>query len=114
MADMTPDPGSQDASGATDTGAQPGDDGQNQNGFTIAIVVDGQGKIAVGVLPGTDADQDGDDDANQAGAQDGDHDFVPAKNIKDALTIALDAFRNGGELGEQGDPDGDLTAGFTS
>ncbi len=116
MADMTADPGSQDATGA-DAGAQPGaGDGSQDKGYTICIVVDANGQIAVGVLPGTDADGDGDDDTAQGAqgaAPDGDHDFAPAKNIKEALTVALDIYRNDGEMSEMTNGEDDMAAGFS-
>ena len=95
--------------------------------YTIQIIVSG-GQISVGVMPGDgdsddssadsgasggadgssassgggDPDNDGDSDSGASGAQ-------PVKNIKEALTIALDIYRNGGQVQ---DADSDFNSGF--
>ena len=105
-----------------------GSDDSSQD-YTIQIIVSG-GQISVGVVPGDgdsddssdssaasgssgdpsatgsggDPDNDGDSDSDSSGAQ-------PVKNIKEALTIALDIYRNGGQVQ---DADADFNSGFNS
>lgn len=109
-----------------DPSADPSASGDgSEQGYTICIVVDAQNNISVGVVPGTDADSDQDDDASQGGgasggddqsgsggSSDSDQDFAPAKNIKDALSVALDIYRNDGQIGAMTNADDDMASGF--
>ena len=86
----------------TDTGGAGAQDGGAEQGYTICIKVDAQNKISVGVTPASADDNDADDD---------DSSYAPAPNIKDALTTALDIYRNQGQVS---DSDSDFNSGYGS
>jgi hypothetical protein len=89
---------------AQDPPAQGTGDDTGQQGYTIEIHVDPQGAISVGVDTGADEQDEGaGDDAGE---------LQPAKNIKDALTIALDIFRNEGQMTQGPSADDDMASGF--
>ncbi len=90
-----PDPAS---AGATDSGAGDGS-------YEICIKVTADGQLSVGV-------ESADAEAQEGGADD-DSGYAPAKNIKDALTKALEIFKNNGQMSTT-DPDADFQAGFGS
>lgn len=94
---------SQDAPDSSDSPQDSdSDNSQGSAGYTICIKVDGQGDISVGVTPASADDGDEDDDSS---------DYAPAKNIKDALTVALDIYRNDGQVK---DSDADFNEGYSS
>lgn len=90
-----PDPDDTGGSGASD------DSQQAQSGYVICIHVGGDGTLSVG----TESDQE---EAQEAQGGSGDdaqdmEDYEPAKNIKDALTMALEIYRNDGQMPSQAD-----------
>ena len=112
-ADPSADPTSDDSSGAP-----------AEQGYTIEIIVAADGTITVDVEQGEDDDSES-GAASGAGADDGSGDSgagddtdsgagspTPAKNIKDALSIALDIFRNNGQIAAASSPDDDMQSGY--
>ena len=77
---------------------------ETQGGYTICIEVEPDGSLSVGVeqeaamAPQAEAAEE----ASETG-------YKPAKNIKDALTMALEIFKNNGEI-QQGQADDDFQA----
>lgn len=99
---------------ADQTAAQPAPGAAEpvESGYKIIIAVDGQGKISVGVeneaAPAAPADATGapvEDEVAEMGA------MKPARDIKDALTQALEIFKNDGESA-QSSADADFQSGF--
>ena len=113
-ADPTTDPSADDSTGAP-----------AEQGYTIEIIVAADGTITVDVEQGEDDDDSESGAASGAGADDGSGDSgagddtdsgagspTPAKNIKDALSIALDVYRNDGQIAAASSPDDDMQAGY--
>lgn len=75
------------------------DDGSAGVGFVIEITCTADGKISVGIET---ADQK---NAEEGAAQ-------PAKNIKDALVLALQIYKNNGEMPEADDSDSQFSQGY--
>ena len=82
--------------------AEPQDDG----GYTIEIDVTSDGQISVSV------ETDGQEDAEQQGGGEDEGNAMPAKNIKDALTIALAIFKANGQMPAPDTSDSDFNEGF--
>jgi len=99
--------------GAPDPTTPPtvGDDDAG-GGYEICIAVDAQGGITVSVENAADEAAE-----NAAPGPDGSPAPAepaaptPAKNIKEALTIALEIYKNNGEMSENSD-DADFASGF--
>ncbi len=107
-------------------GAGDGSDDDASQAYTICITVDGD-QISVGVQPGDgDADDQGGSAAGggtsgasgasgasgggDAGSDSGGG-MTPVKNIKEALTVALEIYRSGGQVE---DADADFNSGYAS
>ena len=95
MADIQ-DPTMQDAEVLGDEG------GEKSGGFTICIKVAPDGSIKVGTEPY--AEEGGEDESGLA----------PAKNIKEAMSVALDIYNNGGQVVDATAGDADFDSGFAS
>jgi len=84
-----------------------------ESGYKIIIAVDGQGKISVGTesesAPAPAMGPDGTPVPEDEGAEMGA--MKPARDIKDALTQALEIFKNDGEA-VQSSADADFQSGF--
>ena len=108
-ADPAADPSAADAGGSGDTAPQ---------GYTIEIMVAADGTITVDVEQGADDSDESGEGAETGGdtSTGGDADAgspTPAKNIKDALSIALDIYRNSGEIAAATTaPADDMQAGY--
>lgn len=96
------------------TAGAPGapDDAQGDGSYVIEIRVSGSKEITVCVEEGSEeageeagADGGDADSYGASGAGGGDDNSVPVKSIKEALTLALEIFRNDGELPQQADDD---------
>lgn len=97
MADPTADPSSGDSS------TQP---------YKICIAVDSDGKITVGVDPSDDSDDSASESGSGGSADDSDDSGMQSvKNIKEALTIALDIYKNAGQMT---DGDSDFNSGYSN
>ena len=96
---------------STDPSADPsatgGDD--DQGGYTIEIEVSGDGSITVSVESAATegAESTGDESKDEASAQ-------PAANIKEALTLALGAYKNNGQLPDAKGANDQFDQGFGS
>ena len=107
---------------STDPSADPSADPSESQGYTIEIIVAADGTITVDVEQGADDDSGSDSgDGSAAGGADGGdgsgddesgNSPTPAKNIKDALSIALDLYRNQGQMTAVGAPSDDMQAGY--
>lgn len=77
-------------------------------GYTIEIAVSADGKISVGcesaAAEGAEAGAEGAPEAAMA--------TQPAKDIKDALVIALGIYKNNGEMPEADDSDAQFASGY--
>lgn len=74
--------------------------GESAGGFTICIKVGGDGSIKVGTEPYTE--EGGEDESG----------LSPVKNIKEAMSVALDIFNNGGQVVDATAGDADFDSGF--
>lgn len=106
-----------DNTGGGDLGAADAGQGQDDGSYVIEIRVGGDKTISVCVERGSEetseegaADQGGPADAGDYGGG-SDDTSVPVKSIKEALTLALEVFRNDGEMPKQADED--FQQGFT-
>ena len=103
---------------STDPSADPSADPSESQGYTIEIIVAADGTITVDVDQGADDDSGSDSGDGSAAGGDGSGDDesgnspTPAKNIKDALSIALDLYRNNGEMTAASAPSDDMQAGY--
>lgn len=102
---MPPIPADPTAQATTPEAAEP-----VESGYKIIIAVDGQGGLSVGVENESSEPPEGttpgaEDEGAEMGA------MKPARNIKDALTQALDIFKNNGEAA-QSSGDADFQSGF--
>jgi hypothetical protein len=92
----------------TDTGAGAGGQPEDDGGYSIEIRVSGNKDISVCVEGGAD---EAAEDQGGAGGEAGEEDdsgggmskYTPCKSIKEALTLALEIFRNDGEMPGQAD-----------
>ena len=94
-----------------DTGANPADASSEAEsgsaGYTIEITVTADGKISVGV---ESSDQE---NAEESGAPaDASDSAQPAKDIKSALVMALEIYKNNGEAPGADDSDEQFASGY--
>lgn len=80
-----------------------------ETGFEIIIKVDGQGQISVGVEREGEAEVEGEAMGLEAETQ-----FTPASSIREAMQIALDAYRAQGDMSASTVADDSFNAGFES
>lgn len=102
---MTP-PAASDPSEMDDgQAASPDDQDQGASaGYCIEIHVSAGGAITVEVEPeGEEAQEEAGGAAGEPGEGGGAPEGAPAKNIKDALTMALEIYRNNGQSPEAAD-----------
>ena len=85
-------------------GADTADTGES--GYCIEIHVKSDGTISVGV------ESEADETAEDQGTEDQGSE-MPVKSIKDALSMALDIFKNGGEMQSPGADMEQMSAGYT-
>ena len=79
-----------------------GGEAQQTAGYEICIKVGTDGAISVGVMPdGAETGEAGDPTA-----------LSPAKNIKEALSVALDIFNNAGQIPDAAGGNEEFDAGF--
>lgn len=79
-------------------------DGSAAQSYTIEITVSPDG-ISVGVESAGQEDAESGGESGGSGAQ-------PVKSIKDALTVALQIYRNDGQMSEGSSADDDMASGF--
>ena len=99
---------------APDTGAQT-DDSSVTQGYTIEISVAGDGSITVGAESAAQENAEGGSGVPSGGASSDSSEGTaqPAKNIKDALLMALEIFKAGGEMPKADTSDADFSQGYT-
>jgi hypothetical protein len=100
FAQTPPDPEDMQDGGADEASEQD----QSQGGYCIEIHVSADGSLSVGVEPESEEYDEG------QGAPDK---GTPAKNIKDALTQALEIYKSNGQAPEGGS-DAEFDSGFKS
>lgn len=91
MADQMQDPTMQ---GAQVMGEESTEQG---SGFTICIKVSPDGSVKVGTEPYSEEDEEN---------------LSPVKNIKDAMSVALDIYKNQGQIPEASAGEEDFNSGF--
>lgn len=91
MADQMQDPTMQGAQAMGEESTEQG------AGFTICIKVSPDGSVKVGTEPYAEEDE---------------KNLSPVKNIKDAMSIALDIYKNQGQIPELGEGEEDFDSGF--
>jgi membrane protease subunit (stomatin/prohibitin family) len=95
---------------SADPSASTGGDSSAGGGYTIEITVTADGQISVGV---ESADQESAEESGGAsGGADTDSGAVPAKSIKDALTMALQIYKSNGQAPQADTSDQDIDAGY--
>lgn len=107
----------QDPSMSADTDADPSEAGDQDDsqggGYCIEIHVAADGSITVDVEPeAEEASEEQGEDGGESGGEGAEPKGAPAKNIKDALTMALEIFRNQGQ--QPGAADDSFQQGFSS
>jgi hypothetical protein len=85
----------------TDDAPQEGQEGQP--GYCIEIQVGSDGKITVGVEPAEAEAQEGSEPKGS-----------PVANIKEALQVAMDIYKNGGQVMDANAGEADFASGFAS
>jgi hypothetical protein len=96
--------------GSDDTGADPSQAGESQDdgSYVIEIRVGSDKSISVCVESGSEeaAEEQGEDSGGGDDSGGGeDDDSTPVKSIKEALTLALEIFRSGGQMPQGADDD---------
>jgi hypothetical protein len=111
MATAQPMPASPDDQDPSAGGAGTQQPGEGDGSYVIEIRVSANKEITVCVESGSEEDEEeqggqggagGDPDGGDYGAS-GDDNSVPVKSIKEALTLALEVFRNDGQLPQAAD-----------
>jgi hypothetical protein len=88
-----------------DGGADEASEDQGQDaGYEVVICVKPDGSFRVGVEPASEESGEYEDESK----------YKPASNVKEALTIALEAIKADGQMPDDGSADADLDAGFKS
>lgn len=81
-------------------------DNTGESGYCIEIHVKGDGTISVGV------ESEADESAEDQGGEPAENE-MPVKSIKDALSMALDIFKSGGQMQAPGSDMEQMSAGYT-
>jgi hypothetical protein len=92
-----------DASQGAPTGGD--DDGSQNGGYVIEIRVGADKSISVCVESAADEDAEESGGGDDGSGGDSDDNSTPVKSIKEALTMALEIYRNDGEMPQQADAD---------
>lgn len=86
--------------------------GQTDTGYEICIKVDGAGKISVGVDMESDEAAQGPGTGAPVTPTDDDSSYHPVRSIKEAMQVAMDIYKNSGQMVSADAGMDDFNSGF--